>query len=166
MFINIPSLLPPDFFVITNKVEEIKIGHFTGEIINGRKSMIEIDLQSDGKYSLHMMGKKVDTENIGLQNHFLLTSRSVKSLLKIIAHLQYCRGMNTIEREELPHFQEHICSAGDDNSEIIQYRAKNCSKVLPFNASNASSYSACKNCKKIEQETKRECFVQIIRKFK
>ena len=32
--------------------------------------MIEINLQSEGKYSLHMIGKKIDTENIGLQNHF------------------------------------------------------------------------------------------------
>ena len=53
-FINIPSLLPPDFFLINN-VEEIKIGHLTEEIINGRKFMIEIDLPSDGKYSLYMM---------------------------------------------------------------------------------------------------------------
>lgn len=87
----------------------------------------------------------------------------MKSLLKIIAHLQYCRGVNTIKRKELHHFQEHICSVGDENSEIIQYRAKNCSKVLPFNTSNASSYSACKNCKKLNMKpkvSKSECDVQ------
>ena len=57
-----------------------------------------------------------------------------------------------------------ICSAGDENSEIIQYRAKNCSKVLPFNASNASSYLACKNCKKLNEkpeESKSECNMQM-----
>lgn len=46
-FINIPSLLPLEFFVITKNMKEIKIGHFTGEIKNGSKTMIEIDLQSD-----------------------------------------------------------------------------------------------------------------------
>lgn len=86
-------------FEITNNVEEIKMKHFTGEIINGRKSMIETDLQSDGKYSLYMIEKKYDTENIGLQNYFLLTSHNVKSLLKIIAHLKYCRGMNIVEKK-------------------------------------------------------------------
>ena len=95
--------------MIRNKVKEIKIGHFTGEIINGRNSMIEINLQSDGKYFPNMMRTKIDTENMSLQNHFLLTSQSVKSLLKIIAHIQYCRGMNSIEREELPYFQEPGC---------------------------------------------------------
>lgn len=45
--------------------------------------MIEIELQLDGKYSLYMMGEKIDTENIGLQNSFLLTSQSVK-VCKII----------------------------------------------------------------------------------
>ena len=126
--------------------------------------MIEIDLQSDGKYSLNMMGKKIDTENKSLQNHFLLTPMSVKSLLKIISHLQYYRGIKNKKRKEIPHFQEHICSAGDENSEIIQYRAKNCSKVLPSNTSNASSYSACKNCKKLNKkpkESKSECDLQM-----
>ena len=46
--INIASLSQPDFFVITNNVEKINRRHFTGEIVNGRKSLIEIDLQSDG----------------------------------------------------------------------------------------------------------------------
>lgn len=40
-------------------MKEIKIGHFTGEIKNGSKTMIEIDLQSDGNYSLLVMGKKL-----------------------------------------------------------------------------------------------------------
>lgn len=39
-------------------MEEIKIGHFTGEIKNGSWTIIEIDLQSDGNYSLLAMEKK------------------------------------------------------------------------------------------------------------
>ena len=109
-------------------MEEIRIGHFTGEIINGRKFMIEIDLPSDGKYSLYMMGKKIDTENKGLQNHFLLTPMSVKSLLKVISDLQYYRGMKTIKRKVLPYFQKHICSAGDENSKLFNIRPKTAPK--------------------------------------
>lgn len=33
---NIPSLLPPDFFVITNNVEEIKLDTLLDKIINGK----------------------------------------------------------------------------------------------------------------------------------
>lgn len=33
-------------------MKEIKIGHFTGEIKNESKTMIETDLQSDGNYLL------------------------------------------------------------------------------------------------------------------
>lgn len=40
-------------------MEEIKIGHFTGEIKNGSWTIIEIDLQSDGNYSLLAMEKKI-----------------------------------------------------------------------------------------------------------
>ena len=79
---NIPSLLPPDFFVITNNVEEIKLDTLLDKLLM-EKSMIEIELQLDGKYSLYMMGEKIDTENIGLKNYFLLTSQSVK-VCKII----------------------------------------------------------------------------------
>ena len=62
----------------------MKIGHFTGEIINGSKIMIEIQLEADGGISLLVMGKKIELEKIGLQEKFSMTINSVESLFKVI----------------------------------------------------------------------------------
>lgn len=142
-------------------MKEIKIGHFTGKIKHGSKTMIEIDLQSDRNYSLLVMGKKIKLENIGLQSHNSLNTQSVKSLFKIITQIQYCKGVSTVEKN-LPHFHEHICHVGDDNNEVLKFRAKNCSKVLPFKTSNAA-VSVCQFCKKMKIKpklNKSECDVQ------
>ena len=56
-FANIPSLLPTYYFVISKTLTLIKIVHFLREMVNGSKLMIEIPLQLDSHYSLHVMGK-------------------------------------------------------------------------------------------------------------
>lgn len=50
----------------------------------------------------------------------------------------------------------------DENNEVIKFRAKNCSKVLPFKTSNAA-VSVCQLCKKLKIKpklNKSECDVQ------
>lgn len=74
-FINIPSLLQQEFFVIAKNMKEIKFGHFTGEIKNGSKTLIEIDL-----------------------SHSSLNMQPIKSLFKIIRQIQYCEGFNTVAK--------------------------------------------------------------------
>lgn len=53
----------------------------------------------------------------------------------------------------MPHFQEHICNVGDENNEVIKFRAKNCSKVLPFKTSNAA-VSVCQFWKEVKIKPK------------
>ena len=148
LFIDIQTLLPEDYFVISKTQTSMKIGHFTGEIINGSKIMIEIQLESDGGISLLVMGKKIGLEKIGLQEKFSMTINSVESLFKLIKQLRYCSGVNSVE-QDLPHFEEQVCLVGDENSEQIRFRAKTCCKVLPFKNSNAASL-CCGNCKKLK----------------
>ncbi|CAC5412159.1 unnamed protein product [Mytilus coruscus] len=148
LFIDIQTLLPTDYFVISKTPISMKIGHFTGEIINGSKIMIEIQLETDGSISLLVMGKKIELEKIGIQEKFSMTVSSIESLFKIIKQLSYCSGVNTVELD-LPHFEEQVCLVGDENSEQIRYRAKTCCKVLPFKTSNAAS-SYCGNLKKFK----------------
>ena len=57
-FTNIPNFLPPDYFVTSKSLTQVQIGHFTGEIVNGNKLMLEINLQADGYFSLFFYGQK------------------------------------------------------------------------------------------------------------
>ena len=111
--------------------------------------MIEIHLQLDSHYSLHVMGKEINLDKIGIQKNYSMTSESIKLLFEIIAQLRYCFGVNTLSEHNLPYFEEHVCIDGDENSEQIHYRSKTCAKVLPFKNSNIAS-SCCINCKKLK----------------
>ena len=148
-FTNIPSLLPADYFVISKTQTLIKIGYFLRETVNGSKLMIEIHLQLDSHYSLHVMGKEINLEKIGIQNNYSMTSESIKLLFEIIAQLRYCFGVTTLSKHNLPYFEEHVCIGGDENSGKIYYRSKTCAKVLSFKNSNSAS-SCCINCKKLK----------------
>lgn len=78
--------------------------------------------------------------------------QSIKSFFKIIRQIQYCERVNTVEKN-LPHFQENICNVGDEINEVIKFKAKNCSKVLPFKTSKAA-VSVCQFCKKLKIKPK------------
>ena len=95
-FANIPSLLPTYYFVKSKTLTLIKIGHFLREIVNGSKLMLEIHLQLDSHYSLHVMGKEINLDKIGNQKNYSMTSESIKLLFEIIAQLRYCFGVNTL----------------------------------------------------------------------
>lgn len=75
-------------------------------------------------------GGKIMPENKGLQSHNSFNTQSVKSLFKIIGKFSMTKGW--AQWKTLPHFQEHICNTGDEKNEVIKFKAKNCSKVLPF----------------------------------
>ena len=66
-FTNIPNFLPPDYFVTSKTLTQIQIGHFTGEIVNGNKLMLEINLQADGYFSLFFMVKKLCLHKTGFR---------------------------------------------------------------------------------------------------
>ena len=53
-------MLPPDFFPIETSVKAIKLGHFTGSVVNGNKVMIELILNCDGKWSFTCAGTNID----------------------------------------------------------------------------------------------------------
>jgi hypothetical protein len=69
------------FFLISRSstklfsLPQIQIGHFTGEIVNSNKLMLEINLQADGYFSLFFMVKKLCLHKTGLQNNYSLSTQ-------------------------------------------------------------------------------------------
>ena len=49
-FNNMASVLPPDFFVISNTSNNIIVGYFTGYLVNGNRAMIEINIFSEATH--------------------------------------------------------------------------------------------------------------------
>jgi hypothetical protein len=123
-FTNIPNFLPPDYFVTSKTLTQIQIEHFTGEIVNGNKLMLEINLQADGYFSLFFIVKKLCLHKTGLQNNYSLSTQSIASLFKILGQLRYCQGLSSVDKN-LPHFVEHVSVVGNENSEKVRYRSQN-----------------------------------------
>jgi hypothetical protein len=46
-------------FVISNTSNNIIVGYFTGYLVNGNRAMIEINIFSEGMWTLNFMGKKL-----------------------------------------------------------------------------------------------------------
>ena len=151
-FTNILNFLPPDYFVTSKTLTQIQIGHFTGEIVNSNKLMLEINLQADGYFSLFFMVKKLCLHKTGLQNNYSLSTQSIASLFKILGQLRYCQGLSSVDKN-LPHFVEHVSVVGNENSEKLRYRNQNCLKVLPFKTSDGAS-ETCLFCKKLKDHVK------------
>jgi hypothetical protein len=49
-FNNLASFLPPDIFVISNTLNNIIVGYFTGYLVNGNRAMIEINIFSEATH--------------------------------------------------------------------------------------------------------------------
>jgi hypothetical protein len=57
-------------FLIHKTHEEITVGMFTGDILNGNRLIAEIKFRIDLKWSVSVCGKAIDLETIGLTNIF------------------------------------------------------------------------------------------------
>jgi hypothetical protein len=46
------------------------VGYFTGYLVNGNRAMIEINIFSEGIWTLNFMGKIIDLNNLGIGTRF------------------------------------------------------------------------------------------------
>ena len=75
------------FFIISNSENVIKVGHFTGDIINGSKVLTEIVIKSNGKWCLFAMGKTVHLEKLGVEDKFT----DCDCVFETVRRLKYCK---------------------------------------------------------------------------
>jgi hypothetical protein len=76
-FNNLISVVPLDFFTISNTAQFLKLGHFTGTIINGNKVMAEVILHCEGKWALMFMGKVIALDKVGVHDNFQFNRKSL-----------------------------------------------------------------------------------------
>lgn len=149
-FNDVPTVIPENYFVISKTPFSIQIGHFTGEIVNGNKVLIEIELKVTGELSVSIMGTILDLENIGVKRHLKsITTDSIKTIFEFVNNFRFCNGVKNVENINSPSYEENVCQQGNENSMEVRFRSKTCQKVLPFTTSNVVS-SVCKNCKKLK----------------
>lgn len=143
--------LPEDFFLISKTATYLKLGHFSGEIINGQKVLCEIKLNSDQTWNFFIMGRVIYPENVSIDDKY-----STHSVFEIVRQFRYCEGIGGVDlsdtAKEQSYFQECVTRSGNENFEIIRYRSKNCKKLLPFKNSKSVS-KTCGQCKKLERHT-------------
>ena len=110
-FNNLISVVPPDFFTISNTAQFLKLGHFTGTIINGNKVMAEVILHCEGKWALMFMGKVIALDKVGVHDNFQFNRKSLHVLFETIRHLRYCTGVEQVnsDEENLPPFLRSMC---------------------------------------------------------
>ncbi|XP_071174117.1 uncharacterized protein [Mytilus edulis] len=149
-FREIFSIVPSDFFILSNLTDALTLGHFTGNIINGSKVLIEIILKNDKSWKLLFRGKTIKPESLGINAVY-----TIATVFDIVRQLNYCRGVQKIDesKKKMTNFKEHVSKAGDENSNDIFFGSGSCTSILPFKTSNTVSF-ICSYCKKLERPPK------------
>ena len=135
-FSNIVSHLPEDFFIMSQTVNFLKLGYFTGEVVNGQKVLCEIKLFSDQTWNFSLMGQIINPESVNVDEKY-----TINSVFDTIRNFRYCEGVGEVSETSHSYFQECV-------KETIRYRSRECHKLLPFKLSKKQS-KICGHCKKL-----------------
>ena len=146
-FNNLASFLPPDFFVISNTSNNNIVGYFTRYLVNGNRAMIEINIFSEGIWTLNFMGKIIDLNNLGIGTSFDFQRKTLDLIVDTVKRLRYCDGVTDGDyKTTLKYFREQVTKVGEYTNRM-RCRAKNCATILSFTAINLTCYNCNMICK-------------------
>ena len=146
-FSDINTVIPGDLFILSKLLDTITLGHFTGDVINGSKVLLEIVLKINKKWEIVVRGKTVEPASLGISEFY-----NVSSLFDIVRQLKFCCGVPKIHesKNNYTFFKEYVSKLNNENSSVICFRSEKCSQILPFRTSNVVSLT-CTKCKKLER---------------
>lgn len=155
VFADVLSNLPEDFFLMTKTVNDLKLGHFSGEIINGQKVLYEVILKSDLTWHLFIMGHIIKPASVNAECKYTY------SVFETVRQLKHCMGVEEvdpnvcIQNKDSTYVQECVTLLGSEKAEKYRSRSKTCDILLPFKNSKTQSQT-CDQCKKLKKISYRD----------
>lgn len=140
-------------FLIHKTHEEITVGMFTGDILNGNRLIAEIKFRINLKWSVSVCGKAIDLEKIGLTNNFLITKGSIHGIIDTVKKFRYCKGIQDSENVALNEqdFVKEVWSKSENENYCISLvRSRNCIVALNY----TSLHTTCLSCLKLVKHKK------------
>ena len=133
-------------FLISKENEEISVGLFTGDIVNGNRITAEIKFKKDLTWTVRACGRVIDSVKLGIANQYSIVKQSIESVIDTVKNFKFCTGItsDTILNNQ-DYFKEVWSKSGDENSAITVSRSKSCVVILPYTSRN----STCHKCSKL-----------------
>lgn len=131
--------------MIDLKPDQLKLGRFTGQIMNGNRVIVEITFHIPGTWSAAIHGKNINLQNIGLDNEFKQSKLGILKVIDTVKKFKYCQGINKVSNSNENLYIKYICSqAGDENSGKTLYKSHKCGIVVSY-VGNGNICHACIN---------------------
>lgn len=143
-FNDLPKLLPNNWFILRQNLNEITFGHFLNVAFNGRKPVLHLKINYNGQIIVLIDNKEINLEFIPTE--IKLSKLSVAALFRCMNLLQPCYGYEIKQGDEkfaiASKCTKELCKTEDKTFDILRH--KECLHVSELNA----KVLICKKCSK------------------
>jgi hypothetical protein len=125
----------------------------SGYIVNGQELYKEVTFNTNGTWSLAVLGQTIDTASLGLHSH--VSANHIPSLLKVVQLLPFCHGKERPKTVTVSELMSESWIVPENENPFLRIRTPKCDRLVGFTTHRLSHVSeecvfpSCRQCQRI-----------------